>query len=117
MDDRVRYVANALGMKTIIWDSNTFDYEIATLPRSQIEANYASIIQGGQNGTYATKGTIVLTHELNNDTMALMMENYPKIKAAFKNVVPVGVALNNTQPYLEKDFTYPVSLCASLYDS
>ncbi|BGO93650.1 hypothetical protein NBRC10512_002914 [Rhodotorula toruloides] len=107
VDDRVRYIANSLGMQTQIWRDNTFDYEIATLPRSQIEANYADIIKAGQNGTFANNGTIVLTHELNNDTMALMMENYPKIKAAFKNIVPIGVAYNNTQPYVEKEYTYP----------
>ncbi|KAK4336060.1 Chitin deacetylase [Rhodotorula toruloides] len=107
VDDRVRYIANSLGMQTQIWRDNTFDYEIATLPRSQIEANYADIIKAGQNGTFANNGTIVLTHEFNNDTMSLMMENYPKIKAAFKNIVPVGVAYNNTQPYVEKEYTYP----------
>ncbi|BGP26463.1 chitin deacetylase, carbohydrate esterase family 4 protein [Rhodotorula toruloides] len=107
VDDRVRYIANALGMRTITWLDNTFDYDISTLPRSDIMANYAAIIQKGQNGTFATNGTIVLTHELNSGTMGLMMENYPKIKSAFKNVVPVGVALNNTQPYVEKEFIYP----------
>ncbi|EGU11052.1 putative chitin deacetylase [Rhodotorula toruloides ATCC 204091] len=112
VDDRVRYIANSLGMQTQIWRDNTFDYEIATLPRSQIEANYADIIKAGQNGTFANNGTIVLTHEFNNDTMSLMMENYPKIKAAFKNIVPVGVAYNNTQPYVEKEYTYPVQLLA-----
>ncbi|GAA6029169.1 hypothetical protein JCM8097_001634 [Rhodosporidiobolus ruineniae] len=107
VDDRVRYIANALGMSTIIWVDNTFDYEIATLSAATVERNYNDIIAKAANGTYNTHGTIVLTHELNNDTMALGELYLPKIKQAFKYVAPVGVALNNTKPYVEDGYTYP----------
>ncbi|GAA5867846.1 hypothetical protein JCM3774_005879 [Rhodotorula dairenensis] len=107
VDDRVRYIAQALGMRTIIWSDNTFDYEVSTLGVNAVNANYQTIINNGKNGTYNANGTIVLTHELNNDTMSLMMQNYAAIKAAFKYVAPVHVALNNTQPYVETAYTYP----------
>ena len=43
----------------------------------------------------------MLTHELNNFTMAEAVKFYPQLKAAFSHLVPIGVALNNTQAYLE----------------
>ncbi|GAA5898462.1 hypothetical protein JCM6882_007782 [Rhodosporidiobolus microsporus] len=107
VDDRIRYIANALGMSTIIWSDNTFDYEIATLSKSTVEKNYDDILAKAANGTFATQGTIVLTHELNADTMELGEEYLPKIKSAFKYVVPVGVCQNNTNPYVEEGYTYP----------
>ncbi|GAA5845727.1 hypothetical protein JCM3766R1_001151 [Sporobolomyces carnicolor] len=107
VDDRVRYIAQSLGMTTVIWEDNTFDYEISTLSAAKVQANYDDILAKQANGTYNTHGTIVLTHELNNDTMALGEKNLPSIQQAFKHVVPVAVCYNNTQPYVEKEYTYP----------
>jgi hypothetical protein len=73
-----------------------------------------NILNNATAGTFSTHGTIVLSHELNNDTMALSTQFLPQINRAFKQVTPVGVCQNNTQPYLEKTYTYPVgvlSLC------
>jgi len=44
VDDRIRYIAQSLGMTTVIWEDNTFDYEIATLSASKVQANYVSLI-------------------------------------------------------------------------
>ncbi|GAA5868575.1 hypothetical protein JCM1840_005494 [Sporobolomyces johnsonii] len=107
VDDRIRYIANALGMITVIWEDNTFDYEIATLGAAQVEANYNAVLAKAANGTYNTAGTIVLTHELNNDTMSMSEKYLPQIQKAFKYVAPVAVCNNNTQPYLETGYTYP----------
>ncbi|GAA5825744.1 hypothetical protein JCM3770_007097 [Rhodotorula araucariae] len=107
VDDRIRYIAQSLGMQTIIWEDNTFDYEIATLSRAKIVDNYNQILAKAANGTYNVNGTIVLSHELNNDTMNLAQEFLPKIKQAFKHVAPIGVAMNNTKPYIESGYTYP----------
>lgn len=38
-------------------------------PMSYVDGNYQNFITKGQNGTYNTHGTIVLSHELNNGTM------------------------------------------------
>ncbi|GAA6003980.1 hypothetical protein JCM10207_006496 [Rhodosporidiobolus poonsookiae] len=106
VDDRLRYISNALGMRTIIWSDNTFDYEIATLSQATVEKNYNDILAKAANSTYDTQGTIVLTHELNNGTMALGEMYLPKIKEAFQYVAPVGVCQNNTKPYVEEGYTY-----------
>ena len=42
VDDRVRYIAQSLGLQTVIWEDNTFDYEIATLSAQKVQANYVS---------------------------------------------------------------------------
>lgn len=49
----------------------------------------------------------MLTHELNNFTMQTAVTYYPKLKDAFKYLVPVGVALNKTQPYVETNYSLP----------
>lgn len=95
-------------MRVIIWADNTFDYTIATTNKSYVDGNYNAILTKAQNGTYNTEGTIVLSHELNNFTMTEMEEFYPKIKQAFKNVVPVGTCQNDSMPYVEQNFVYPV---------
>lgn len=41
--------------------------------------------------------------------MSLGQQNLPQIQKSFQHVVPVGVCYNNTQPYVEKEYTYPVS--------
>jgi hypothetical protein len=77
----------------------------------------------------------MLTHELNNYTMQAAVNWYPQLKAAFsvrvhtvrpgcsapkrltiffcfffclhQHIVPVGVAMNTTNPYLETNYTLP----------
>ncbi|CAG8805023.1 19070_t:CDS:2, partial [Racocetra fulgida] len=46
-------------------------------------------------------------HELNNGTMSKAIEWYPKIKNAYKHVVPIASCMNVTQPYTESNYTYP----------
>jgi len=49
--------------------------------------------------------------------MALGEKNLPQMKSSFKYVAPVAVCYNNTQPYVEKSYTYPVSRFAIDFDS
>jgi hypothetical protein len=49
----------------------------------------------------------MLTHELNNFTMSEAMKFYTQLKAAFKHLVPMGVATNQTQPYVETNYSLP----------
>ena len=100
IDDRVRAIATGLGLKSILWSADTSDWQVqpqGTKPRSVIEQNYATIIANVSQ----TDGNIVLTHEINGDTMALAMEQYPNITKAFKNVVPLTACMNWTNPYAE----------------
>jgi hypothetical protein len=72
-----------------------------------------------QNGTYTTHGPIVLNHELSecpshdpsdcldNYTVSEMVKWYPTIKSTFTHIVPIAVAINQTQPYVETNITFP----------
>lgn len=109
VDDRIRAIANALGLRTIIWQYDTFDWEeqSGNITAAQVDANYQTFIDRAQNGTFNDVGSIILTHELNNFTMQTAMDYYPMLKQSFKHMVPVGVALNKTQPYVETNYSLP----------
>jgi peptidoglycan/xylan/chitin deacetylase (PgdA/CDA1 family) len=109
VDDRIRAIAEGLGLRTIIWKYDTFDWEeqSGNITAQQVYDNYNSFIGDVSNGTFNNEGAIILTHELNNFTMQTAINYYPQLKAAFKHMVPVGVALNKTQPYLEANYSLP----------
>ena len=105
VDDRVRGIAAGLGLRTIVWAADTNDWNIqpvGQVPTSQIVKNYQSIIGMAQQ----SKSPMVLTHEINALTMEQFQNQYPKIKQAFKNVVPLTACVGATHPYPE-DITYP----------
>ncbi|GAA6063372.1 hypothetical protein JCM10212_000311 [Sporobolomyces blumeae] len=109
VDDRIRYIAEALDMKTIIWTEDTFDYDWVTLGKDAIRKNYEAILAKQAAGDYNEVGVIVLTHEIDGGTMELSQEFLPQMQAQFSGgVVPVGTCMNNTNPYVETaDYTYP----------
>ncbi|KAG7094594.1 hypothetical protein E1B28_005419 [Marasmius oreades] len=72
-----------------------------------VDTAYKDFLATAQNGTFASKGTILLEHEVDNFTVSKAMQNYPQLKSAFKYIVPVGVALNKTHPYVETNYTLP----------
>ena len=109
VDDRVRAIATALGLQTVIWTDDTSDYLIqpqGPSPTASINKNYASIIASATSPALETGGIIVLSHEINGDTIQEAMMEYPRISKAFKYVVPVEVCHNITKPYQES-ITYP----------
>lgn len=108
VDDRIRAIANALGLKTVMWKYDSNDWQVGSgdgVTAADVDANYEALIQRAENGTFNDAGTIMLTHELNNFTMSEMMKFYPQLRQAFKNMVPVNVALNNTNLYVESNVT------------
>ncbi|KIK92445.1 carbohydrate esterase family 4 protein [Paxillus rubicundulus Ve08.2h10] len=109
VDDRVRAIAKAMGLRTIIWQYDSNDWRAGTgnITDADVDANYDTLITRVQNGSFNTEGTIMLTHELNNFTMSEAMKFYDQLKAAFKYIVPLGVATNQTQPYVETDYAQP----------
>ncbi|KAJ4490411.1 putative chitin deacetylase [Lentinula aciculospora] len=109
IDDRIRAIAEGLGLQTIIWQYDSFDWEeqSGNITAAQVFTNYDNFIARAENGTFSTEGSIMLTHELNNFTMQTALTYYPKLKDAFKYLVPVGVALNKTQPYVETNYSLP----------
>ena len=109
MDDRVRAIAHALGLRTIVWQYDSNDWQVAAGDATvqQVNQNYQNLINSAKNGTFANTGTIMLTHELNNFTMSEMMTYYDQLKSAFKHLVPMLVSLNQTQPYVETNYSLP----------
>lgn len=109
VDDRVRAIAQGLGLETVLWTDDTNDWKIlplGSLPTASIDANYASIIAKETAGPSAGQGNIVLTHEINAHTMEEFMKEYSNIQAVFKHIVPLTACKNQTRPYPE-DITYP----------
>ncbi|KAF8174268.1 carbohydrate esterase family 4 protein [Pholiota molesta] len=110
VDDRIRAIAKGLGLRTIIWSYDSDDWQFGAEPnvtQATVDGNYQTMINDANNGKFADAGTIILAHELNNFTMSEAIKFYPILKAAFKNIVPVGVGFNISQPYLETNYTLP----------
>jgi len=109
VDDRIRAIANGLGLRTIIWrfDSNDWKANTGNITAADVDTNYQNLISTAKTGGFNEAGAIMLTHEINNFTMAEAIKFYPQLKDAFKYIVPVGVAMNKTQPYVESNYTLP----------
>lgn len=104
VDDRIRAIAQAMGLRTIIWQYDSSDW----LGNATVtNGNYQALIDAATSGTFNDIGTIFLTHELTNLTMSEAINWYGNLTSAFKHLVPVGVALNVTKPYVEDGYTLP----------
>lgn len=101
VDDRVRAIAAGLGLRTVLWQEDTDDWNVVNVGEQKIQQNYQQII-----GKANSESPIVLTHEIVNQTMQIFMDEYPKVAKAFKNLVPVTACQNITNPYPE-DIKYP----------
>ncbi|KIK30305.1 carbohydrate esterase family 4 protein [Pisolithus microcarpus 441] len=106
VDNRIRAIANALGLMTIMWQFDSEDW-LGIESVTKVNNNYMDLITAAQNGTFSTSGTIMLTHELTNFTMSEAVSFYDQVASAFSYLVPVGVALNVTAPYVEDGYTLP----------
>ncbi|VDB96845.1 unnamed protein product [Peniophora sp. CBMAI 1063] len=109
VDDRIRAIAHGLNLTTIVWgyDSNDWQNGLNGITDADVDNFYQEFVNNATAGNFNEAGGIILTHELNNYTMSKAIEWYPKLKAAFKNIVPVGVGLNRTQPYVETNYSLP----------
>ncbi|KAJ4467002.1 carbohydrate esterase family 4 protein [Lentinula aciculospora] len=109
VDDRIRSIAEALGLQTIMWkyDSQDADINGQSITEQTVDTDYNNFIQTASNGTFNSAGAIILTHELDNFTMSEAVKFYPQLKSSFQHIVPVGVSLNKTQPYVETNYSLP----------
>ncbi|KAH8986775.1 chitin deacetylase [Lactarius hatsudake] len=109
VDDRIRAIATALGLQTIVWKYDSFDWRAGqgNITATDVDNNYNLFISNLTSGAFDSVGGIMLTHELNNFTMQEAIKWYPQLKAAFSAIVPIGVALNKTQPYKETNYSLP----------
>jgi hypothetical protein len=109
LDDRIRWIASQLGLTSISWNLDTTDGDVnGKTSVKKVQDAYDDYIEMGKNGTFNSAGNIVLSHEINNTTMSLLMKNYANIKNAYKHVVDVATCMNLTQPYFESDWHHPV---------
>lgn len=55
-DDRIRFIADQLGLRTIIWKYDSFDWTFGTgeVTKAQIDANYQNIMDRAKSGTFAS---------------------------------------------------------------
>ncbi|PWN32664.1 glycoside hydrolase/deacetylase [Meira miltonrushii] len=109
VDDRIRGIAQGLGLRTMMWNVDTNDWNVqpyGPIPTASLQQTYSSIISMATQPAAATGGVIVLEHELEDAAMNMTIEQYPAVKKAWKNVVPLTACLNITNPYPEA-ITYP----------
>ncbi|ORX48308.1 glycoside hydrolase/deacetylase [Hesseltinella vesiculosa] len=108
VDDRVRWIASQLNMTCVLWNLDTDDWAAGTTESlAQVQSAYDSFVTMGTNGSFASTGNIVLTHEIDNTTMQLAVEYLPKIKQAYKYIVDVATCSNITYPYIETSVKFP----------
>ncbi|KAF8489540.1 hypothetical protein F5888DRAFT_1161311 [Russula emetica] len=102
---RMRYIASQLGLRTILWKFDPFDWRVgtvlrnATVTQADVDADCGLFINNLSAGTFDSVRGIMVTQELNNLTMQEAINWYPRLKAAFSYIVPIGVAFNKTQLY------------------
>jgi hypothetical protein len=139
LQDRIRAIANAMGLQTVLWKYDSNDWRVGQngYTTANVDTSYQLFIANLTAGSFDTVGGIMLTHELNNYTMQEAVNWYPQLKAAFsvrwftavfslhnkkrlthffflscrhhwhQHIVPIGVAMNTTNPYLETNYTLP----------
>lgn len=111
VDDRIRSIAWQMGLRTIIWDEDTNDWNMpgtggGNLSPNTVDGYFQGWIDARKNGTDNVNGHVVLEHELNNATVSMAEKWLPTLQTTF-NVVPVHECQNISQPYWETSFTYP----------
>lgn len=106
VDDRIRAIATGLGLRTILWQYDSQDWQVGTTPDfvpDMVDKEYQAMIDDANKGMFDTVGffirllimhlltiflfevgTMILMHELNEFTMTQAMKYYPKLKAAFQ---------------------------------
>lgn len=56
VDDRIRAIAAALGLETVIWQYDSNDWQVGStnVTSQQVDTNYQTLIQNVQSGTFNT---------------------------------------------------------------
>ncbi|KAH6905093.1 carbohydrate esterase family 4 protein [Coprinopsis sp. MPI-PUGE-AT-0042] len=109
VDDRIRAIAQGLGLRTVLWKYDSNDWRMGSdgTTEEDVDKYYDTLLKDAKNGKFASNGVIILSHELNDFTMTEAVKYYQKLKKAFDNIVPIAVALNLTQPYIEDTVLMP----------
>ncbi|PHZ12950.1 glycoside hydrolase/deacetylase [Rhizopus microsporus ATCC 52813] len=108
VDDRVRAIAWQMGMRTILWDQDSNDWNLVggKIRAKAIDGYFQTWINARKNGTDDEHGHITLQHENSNATIHLSEKWLPKVQKSFR-VMPIHQCLNDPHPYWEKNWIYP----------
>ncbi|KAI8336733.1 hypothetical protein BC941DRAFT_461567 [Chlamydoabsidia padenii] len=111
VDDRVRAIANQMGLTTVLWDEDTDDWNMpgsggGNLSPETVDGYFEKWISARKNGTDNQSGHIILQHELNDATVTMAEKWLPQIQQVFR-VVPYNQCMNVSNPYWETSFVYP----------
>ncbi|KAI7850175.1 hypothetical protein BDC45DRAFT_518695 [Circinella umbellata] len=111
VDDRVRAIAWQMGLRTVLWDEDSNDWNMpgdggGNLAPSTVDGYFEGWIENRKNGSDNAQGHIVLEHELNNSTVSMAEKWLPELQQTF-NVVTVQECMNISQPYWETSWVYP----------
>ncbi|GJJ71457.1 hypothetical protein EMPS_03807 [Entomortierella parvispora] len=113
VDDRVRAIAWQMGLRTIVWDQDTDDWQIigdqvaptaSSITYATANKTMAGYVANGQGGPH---GHITLEHELSNATIILAESWLPTIQKLYKTM-PATACNNIAQPYWEESFVYDI---------
>ncbi|KAG1445740.1 hypothetical protein G6F56_009807 [Rhizopus delemar] len=113
VDDRVRSIAWQMGMRTVIWNEDTDDWNMVdamnggNLKPKEVDGYFRSWINSEKQGKFK-HGLVVLEHELNRMTVNMSMHWLPELEENF-NILPATSCNGITQPYWEKNFVYPTT--------
>ncbi|KAI8339915.1 hypothetical protein BC941DRAFT_326016, partial [Chlamydoabsidia padenii] len=86
VDDRVRAIAWQMGMRTFLWDQDSFDWNLHGTPAG---------------GTLSTE-----EHENSNATIEMAEKWLPVLQKTF-NVMPIHQCIGEAHPYWEEKWSYP----------
>ncbi|KAF1803748.1 carbohydrate esterase family 4 protein [Mucor lusitanicus] len=110
VDDRIRAIAHQMGMRTVLWNRDTNDWDMPApgggkLSPATVDGYFRTWIKEEEQGKNK-EGVLVLEHELNHATVNMTEAWLPTVKKTF-NVVSAMTCNNVLQPYWETDFKYP----------
>ncbi|KAG1053556.1 hypothetical protein G6F43_004368 [Rhizopus delemar] len=117
VDDRVRSIAWQMGLRTVLWNEDSNDWNMpdndngGTLSPKKVDGYFQSWINAEKAGKFKT-GLVVLEHELNRKTVNMTMHWLPTLEKTF-NVVPALSCNGISQPYWETNFVYPTDYSGS----
>ncbi|KAI8979038.1 hypothetical protein BDB01DRAFT_725755 [Pilobolus umbonatus] len=111
VDDRIRSIAYQMGMRNILWDQDTQDWNLPSpsggvAQPSSIDRRIRQMIDDQKAGRFS-QGLLVLEHEHTKAATNLSMHWLPQLKEAF-HVIPALTCNGIIRPYWEENVVYPL---------
>ncbi|KAI9030770.1 hypothetical protein CLU79DRAFT_785724 [Phycomyces nitens] len=112
VDDRIRAIAWQMGMRTILWDQDSNDWNmpgtagLGHITPETVDGFFEAWVDKRVSGNDNEHGHITLQHENSNSTVAMSEKWLPQLQTVF-NVIPIHQCINDPSPYWEESFVYP----------